>query len=457
MKNINFNIRTIVFLFLFSGLHSCNDWVEVDMPNNQLGTNDVFTDVYTANAALAGVYANMRDISIVSGSLEGSGFLLSLYSDDLIEYIEDQNGYTDVFNNTIQPTNSVIESVWNFAYQQIYATNSIIQGVQNSPLPQSEKMRIKSEAVVARTLLYFYLQQIFGEIPYTQSLDYEYNKTLFKISENDLLNQLVEDMSEMVPFLDENYRNPERIYPNRSVAKLVLAKLYLSLGNNVKAEEYAKQILQSSNYQFQNNLNEVFKNASTHILWQFPPEYYGEPVSEAQLYYFENSYPHLASLSTDLMNSFDNNDLRKSTWVKEVNFNGETWYRPNKYKNIESNYDEYSIMFRLEEVYFILAEALAKQDKLSEANLYINYTRIRAGLSPIENNSQDQFLIELLLEKRKEFFAEMGHRFMDLKRLNKLNDLVIVKPFWVDFKKVWPLPQKELLLNPNLNPQNNGF
>ena len=71
--------------------------------------------------------------------------------------------------------------------------------------------------------------------------------------------------------------------------------------------------------------------------------------------------------------------------------------------------------------------------------------------------SKDDLLTEIALENRKEFFAEMGHRFFDLKRMNRLQNLQAVKTNWKAYHQFWPIPQKELLLNKNLNPQNAGY
>ena len=88
-----------------------------------------------------------------------------------------------------------------------------------------------------------------------------------------------------------------------------------------------------------------------------------------------------------------------------VSFNGVTWYRPYKYKNLSGTYtNEFSVVFRLEEVYFILAEALAKQNRENEALLYLNISRERAGLTPLTDLSSEEFITELLTEKQREFF-----------------------------------------------------
>jgi hypothetical protein len=451
----------IVFLSFLGALllASCENLVEVSNPTNQLGTVQVFEDVQTANAALAGLYAGLRDQSLISGAgYYTIGTLAASYADDLDCYNNDQNGFMDIYRNQQQQTNTVISNLWNTAYQQVYYANSIIHGAeQSTTLSAEDKNQLKGEALVVRSLLYFYLQQLFGDIPYTTGIDYEYNRSLSKMGSTALMEQLETDLKEAVSILEDNYRNAQRIYPNRKVAELVLAKVYLCEQKYQQAEQLAAGILQSPLYQFQPDLNEVFHYTSSHILWQLSPQNSGDATKEASFYYFSDAAPTAYTLTPDLVGSFADNDLRKQDWMTPVSFNGDTWYRPYKYKNLSgTNTNEYSVVFRLEEVYFIMAEALAKQNGVDDALPYLNATRERAGLSALTSLSTDDFMNELLAEKRREFFTEFGHRFFDLKRLGRLDELKAVKPNWEDFKSLWPLPQNELLLNANLHPQNPG-
>ncbi|MFC3158069.1 RagB/SusD family nutrient uptake outer membrane protein [Chryseobacterium arachidis] len=129
-----------------------------------------------------------------------------------------------------------------------------------------------------------------------------------------------------------------------------------------------------------------------------------------------------------------------------------------KYKLRSANTLEYSVVFRLEEVYLLLAESLTQQNNIADAVPFVNKIRQRAGL-PVLNAgiTKDVLLTEILNENRREFFTEMGHRFLDLKRNEQLNQLASAKPNWKEFHKLWPIPQKELLLNSKLNPQNTGY
>lgn len=459
MKKLPINI-SVPFFFLLLGLFtSCEELVEADTPSNQIGTTQVFEDVQTANAALAGVYASLRNQSVISGNNFGTGALTGSYTDDLDCFYNDQNGYMDIFLSQQQATNTSIERLWDLSYQQIYASNSIIYGTQNSvALPQDDKNRIRGEALIVRSLIYLYLQQLFGEIPYTTSLDYEYNSQLSKLAEHELLQQLQLDLTEATSLLEDNYNDPARIYPNRKVAELLKAQVYLLQGEWANAEQTAQSILQSSLYQFQTDINEVFHNTGAHILWQLKPQNNGDSTQEASFYFFSDGPPNAYALSQDLINTFSDEDLRKQNWTTMVSVGENIWYRPSKYKNLSgANTNENSIIFRLEEVYFIMAEALAQQNRITEALPYLNAIRQRAGLTSLVSVSLNEFMDELILEKRREFFTEFAHRFFDLKRLGRLYDLSNTKPNWMPFHKVWPLPQKELLLNGNLNPQNEGY
>lgn len=450
-------ISIIILLIYLLNLVSCEKLIEVDVPDNQIPSGMVFENVQTADAALAALYAGMRDKSPVAGN--NSGALLGIYTDDLDFYASaGSNGSFDLYKNQHIATNTDIYSYWSDAYGQIYVANAIIEGVERSPLLSvQDKNRVKGEALLMRGMIFFYLWQVFGDIPYPNSTNYKVNQSLAKTSALEVATKLEGDLHEAVGLLNNEYRNSERIYPNKKVAQLMLAKVYILQKRWADAEVVLKSIVQSPLYQFQNDITKVFIKSSAHILWQLKPKS-GFPTSESMAYYFAGAAPSTYALTQNLVNAFSPGDLRKQNWMVPVSVGQNTWYRTDKYKNRINDLTEYSVVFRLEEVYLLLAEALTQQNKISETLPYINATRQRAGLTPLTSSiTKEVLLSEILLENRKEFFTEMGHRFLDLKRLDRLHDLITVKPNWKDYHKLWPLPQQELLLNPNLNPQNTGY
>ncbi len=450
--------KLFIVLLVIKALVSCEKLLEVDTPANQITSDQVFENVQTANAALSGLYAGLWDNSPLAG--DQTGRLLGVYTDDLDFYgTTSNNGTLELYQNTLVDSNPAVYGYWSNAYQKIYMANAIIEGVTASAgLSSADKARIKGEALLVRSILYFYLQRIFGDIPYVTGTDYMVNQSLSKTSSPQVLIRLANDLNESLSLLAESYRNTERIFPNKSVSRLVLAQVYLLQGKWNEAEILLREILQNPLYQFQNDPAKVFEKSGTHILWQLKPKNSGDATKEVAAYYFANSAPTSVALSQSLIQSFASTDRRKLLWTTAVTFNNNTFYRANKYKNLNNNTTEYSVVYRLEEVYLMLAECLAKQDKVAEALPFVNAIRQRANISLIQQPLSKEVLIqEILSENRKEFFTEMGHRFLDLKRENQLQNLSLVKPNWKSFHQLWPLPQKELLLNPNLNPQNTGY
>ncbi|WHT39516.1 RagB/SusD family nutrient uptake outer membrane protein [Myroides sp. mNGS23_01] len=302
-------------------------------------------------------------------------------------------------------------------------------------------------------MYYQALTQLFGEIPYTTSTDYKYNTTIKKIVPIEVLNNLEKDLLITLETLTYNDRSSNKYYVNKAVAELILAKNYLLQKKYDKAEIYARRVIDNPLYSLETDLSLVFKNTAKSTLWQLSNNNPTSATYEASNYIMlVNDW--LYKLSSSLLTSFESNDLRKLSWIKEYSNNGTTSFNY-KYKNNINNTDECSVLFRVEEAYFMLSEALIYQNREKEAIAYLNKIRQRAGLANLPNSlSNEETLLAMLEESKKEFFLEHARRFFDLKRNNKLSLLKSSKPNWQDKHALLPYPEKELLINPNLNPQN---
>jgi hypothetical protein len=103
----------------------------------------------------------------------------------------------------------------------------------------------------------------------------------------------------------------------------------------------------------------------------------------------------------------------------------------------ESNTDPVA-MIRNEELILLYAEA-NMTDNPGEAEMAINVVRDAAGLGPVVPGSVDED--RLLYERRYSLFAE-GHRWIDLRRFDRLDELVIDR---AGDNRVtqFPIPQNE--------------
>ncbi|MET3018331.1 RagB/SusD family nutrient uptake outer membrane protein [Flavobacterium hydatis] len=439
---------------------ACDSFLEVDLPKSQLTNTTVFQDYTTANAAMADVYAKIRDKGLLTGTQFGLSNQLGNYTDELTFYGTPTSATSGFYTNVILPSNSTVTLFWNNSYNQIYAANAVLEGVRSSTFSTQEKVQLEGEALFVRALLHFYLLQLFGDIPYIQTTDFRANSIITKTPSDQVYEHIITDLKTAEGLLLPSYPNIERIRPNSFVAKALLARVYLYRGAWEDANKMATALLENNSlYVFENTLSKVFLKNSTETIWQFMPSVAGKNTDEGVLFIFTSGPPTLVSLSELLMNSFTATDLRKTTWTTMVSKGTLTWYYASKYKEpkVSSTSKEYSIVLRLTEQYLIRAEARAVLGNLIGAKEDLNKIRKRAGLSDTVANTKEEILTAILEERRKEFFTEYGHRFFDLKRMGKLDTVLSIKPGWNTTDGLLPIPENELTLNPNLKPQNPGY
>jgi hypothetical protein len=447
-----------VLLIIFQ---SCDSFVDVDLPKSQLTSPAVFEDFTTANAAMADIYAKIRDKGLLTGTQFGISNQLGNYADELAFFGSPTNATQGFYTNLILPSNSTVALLWNNSYNQIYAANAVLEGVQKSgTLSTKEKAQLGAEALFVRGVLHFYLLQLFGDIPYIKTTDYKANSVLSRTPGTTVDTEITNDLKTASEQLSLNYSDTERARPNAYTAKALLARVYLYKKSWIDALNTATTVIDNTTlYTFENNLDKVFLKNSTETIWQFMPSVSGKNTDEAALFIFASGPPPFVALSESLMNSFTPNDLRKTHWTGTVSNISGTWYYANKYRknNYTSVSEEYSVVLRLSEQYLIRAEARAETENLGGAKDDLNVIRHRAGLPDTAAESKEEILEAIAQERRKELFTEYGHRFFDLKRMDKLNITLSGKPGWNTTDSLLPLPESELSVNPNLRPQNPGY
>lgn len=457
----HFQKWSIVCSFLLY-LSACDSFVEVELPQSQLTNTAVFDTYATATASLTDIYSKMRDQGFLAGTSYGLSNQLGNYSDEINCYAAPGDLTMPFFTNSLLSTNSSIADFWNNSYNFIYSSNAVIEGVQASnKLTPQEKRQLKGEALFIRALIHFYLTNLYGDVPYIVSTNYQYNNTAGKHSTAEVYKFAIDDLQQAALLLETTYKNTERTRPNQYTVSSLLARLYLYNGNWAEASNSASSVLNATNfYQLENDLTQVFLKKSKETIWQFQPSRAGKNTDEAYTFIFSSGPPPLVSLDNTLVDSFNAEDLRKSKWIKAVTNQSKVWYHPFKYKlnNITAESLEYSIVFRLAEQYLIRAEARVNQGDLIGAKEDLNKIRSRAGLGNTTADSQSEILKAIQQERRWELFTEHGHRFFDLKRYGSINNVLSpIKAGWNSTDVLFPIPQKELNVNPNILPQNDGY
>lgn len=441
-------------------LTSCESFTEVDAPQTQITSSAVFEEKSSANAALAEIYSRIREEGVVTGNSTGGTVLLANYCDDLTYYGTNVN-IEQFAKHTLLPSNTYINTLWRSTYSHIYATNAFLEGIRASvKITGEDHDRFIGEALFIRAFLHFYLVNMYGQIPYVTTTDYNFNASIPKATVPEVYIQILEDLTEAKSLIPDTYPTNEPVRPNKAVVTALLARIYLYTQDWQNAAEYATNVIDSNRYSWQNDPSVEFLKENQAIIWAFHPGIAGLNTRDARSFVFTSGPPSRSTLSTDLLNTFETGDLRKELWIKKITTNNVSWYHVNKYKKTTNTgvSVEYTILFRLAELYLIRAESRAKLNDLVGAKEDINKIRNRAGLPNTNAGTQEEVLTAIAKERRLELFTEQGHRFFDLKRTGKADEVLsLAKPNWNVNHIVLPLPENELLLNDNLLPQNTGY
>lgn len=450
--------KGVIFIFvIFSPIFlSCTKSVEVGSPNDKINKEDVYTDIATTKAALNYLYSRLRDSAIFSRTSSGVAYSTSLHTDELI-YVG--NNYNTFFDNAIQASNTTTANWWNFAYQDLYAINAFIENLTiSNTLDKNITDQLLGEAFTIRAIYYQNMAQLFGDIPYTTTTDYRYNTTISKTSYNQVLKLIEADLLKALDLISYTYRGSDKVYLNKASTELILAENYLLQKEYEKAEYYSLSLTNNSQYKLEDDILRIFKKGATSTLLELTPVSAPSNTPEVTEYLFTALGASSSSISENLYQLFELNDLRKTNWINTIKINNEYFYQPYKYKNKGNNLDELSVVYRIEKAYFFLAESLVYQDKVADAIQVINIIRNKRNLSNLDSNlSRKDFLEELLNESFREFFTESGDRFFTLKRTNQTERLTTLKPNWQPFHILFPIPEKQLLINPKLLPNNYGY
>lgn len=451
-------IKILCLLLLIISI-SCENILEVDPPKGHITTETVFQTEETAEAVVKTLYGKLRNDVLLSGGSNGLSVLMGLYADEIDLYSFGNNSLNSFYYHQITSLNQTVEQIWNSCYNLIYMCNLILENLEVSNFTSSYlKDHLKGETLFVRTLINFYLVNLYGNIPYAESANYLSNQKISKTSVKEVFSKMINDLKNAKQFLESSSTNYERIRADKYAVSALLARVYLYNQNWAEAELESSILINSVHFDMENLENEFLKE-STSTIFQLKPQRLGYNTTESSTFRLIDR-PTLYALNQSFISSFEANDLRKQKWITQASDGSTTWYGPYKYKHngFTGTSMEYSIVLRLSEQYLIRSEARLNLGMRQDAIDDLNEVRKRAGLELLHLTSTTDIQAYLLQERKFELFTEHGHRWFDLKRLNKSNEILAsVKPNWKDGNILLPIPEKDLNLNSNLLPQNSGY
>lgn len=466
---MKFKYKLLMGLVVLATFSSCKkSFLEVAPPTS-VSPEEAFATEGDMLIALRGAYAGLRATDLFGRTVPVIGDVLA---DNAFQHATNTNRYTLFNNYGWGVSDANITGFWTNAYTVILRANNIIN---NTSLPASATVNLyKGEAYAIRALCYFTLIRYFAR-PYTDNpaalgipIVTVYNPD-FKPARStvaDVYTLIVKD-------LDSSYANiPAATAPNSSqfrkyAAKGLQAKVFLTMGDNTKALAAAKDVIANGGYT-------VIPGADYVAYWNDPAvrankietmfEVSSDAVNnqafDALSYLYSQAGNYGDFVVTDsakgLSPLFAAGDVRKGVFPT-VSRSGKPVTSIAKYPAISGDRSDTKIL-RMSEIYLIAAEASLPTSE-ADAITYVNYITSRRGAVAIASTGT-QLFEDIITERRKELALE-GDRYMDLQRLKRAIDRpkdyspnTLAVPY-LNYRRVFPIPQAELDANANIRTQQN--
>lgn len=455
----------IILIVLFS---SCKKLVDIGPAKGQQDLISTFSEDGPATAAVLILYA---DNNFAGTTIPNTAQMTGLAADELFSNVAGSNA--EYLSNSISPNNQRNnDSFWKYQYSLIQKANLCLFGLdQSKTLTPAVKEQLIGETKFMRAYVFFNLVNLYGGVPLSLSTTTDANATLKRNSTAEVWTQIFNDLNDAKALLKPAYPSDQRARANRYVASALLARAYLYHKDWINAEAEASEVINSKVYSLSNTA-ETFQNTSNETVLQlfntkgispFTTNYLPSSATNIPPIYLRNGF----EFAFEINGNSNTDDQRKINWTGKLN-NNALYVR--KYTTRTGTGNEFTILFRLAELYLIRAEARAQLNLLNgvsgTAQADLNVIRLRAGLLPKPDLDQKGWLQAIEQERKVELFGEYGHRWFDLNRTKGFTDpaktradeiLSVVKGSnWQATDALFPIPGPQFLLNKNLV-QNPGY
>src|SRR6056297_88043 len=439
-------ITGITFITLF--LMSC-DVLDTE-PEVSLDSNTAIADGSSAEAVLLGAYSRMQ-----TNPYYGVHFTLSPdLAADNAQYSGFFDSQLEVDSGFVPISNLWIGTAWVDMYRVVNIANLLIAEVPNIEDDAfSTRDQVLGEAHAVRAMAYFDLLRVFG-YHFDRSSAYGLPLLLEPVENNDFnqipdlerssveatYQQILTDLNTAISLM-EGYSSDTALSYWPAIA--LRARVHLYAENYEDAFNDADDVITNGGYSLVQDVADIFSTTDTTPESIFDLEFTDQDGSSLFTFMFQRDE---YNVDPDLTQSFEAGDERAGLFTFERESERSLkWSNPNNANNVK--------ILRLAEMYLIRSEAAVFDSDDPNAGLDdLNEIRNRAGLDdagPFADT--DEYVDALLYERRAELHYE-GHRFFDLVRLDRFDDVLGRDAF----RQVFPIPRDELQISENLE-QNPGY
>jgi len=387
--------------------------------------------------------------------------------------------------------NGTFLSVWNQAYTGIRRANEVLANIDKIEVisPASLRDRLKGEAKFWRAYHYFYLVNLYGDVPlYTTPIEIPEGQAATRTPRAQVIDQVLKDLDEAAAVLPTTYAAAERGRVTKGAALAYRAAAALHEGRWAIAEDAAKAVIDLNVYKLHPNYADLTRYAgdnsaeliltdvrekgvrgqglfgsiaqgsllgtSTLVPIRELIDFYqmkdGLPTSQSTLdrpdapyadrdprMYATVVFPgasYCGITYNSLPGSKTADEIRKDFNTTSTGFNF-IKYVDCADRNDRGNSGVDYILMRYADVLLMYAEAKIEQNEIADgaARNAINEVRTRAGMPAIATGlSQAALRDAVRYERRAEFVLE-GRRLFDIRRWKIAEQVMPGQKFGIDY------------------------
>jgi hypothetical protein len=426
MKKINLNL--LLLLLLTCSIISCNDdFLNDPQPTDSVTSSVIFGSRDGANAFVSGIMRNFRSqfTATDAAGVNSIYYARTVKGNDIIQratwFLYDYE------NENREPTYRRVAFTWNYSYYMINQANNLIIGAENSTgLSDIDKNEIIGQGKALRAYFYFQLAMEFQHTYlYDPSLPAPpiYTEVATEGNPMSTLSEMYALIIEDLLFATVNLNDGRlaKSYINQNVAYGILARVYQTTGNWSGAEDAARKaygggtpdsILGNS---YGNGFNDISDSEwiwgsaqsldQSNYYWGAPHAHADHSVLSYAATYFNDEFVALFTAS----------DIRNTFYAGPA-----ADYRNNVSSKFTFAFDSDHPIIRTAEM--LLVEAEAKYQNGNEAgahDLLFALQSNRDATATKSTNTGQALLEEILVERRKELYAEIGVEWFDAKRYRR--------------------------------------
>ncbi len=423
------------------------------------GCNDEFLDAKPSKALV--IPTRPEDLQALLDNtrvMNGVPGLTDVATDDVFTTASGLTAYGDVARNSYLWAEDIYEGAmsngdWSHPYEAVFYSNVALTALDR----MDEDIRrtpqwtvLKGSALFYRAHAHFHLAKVFappygpeGGLGIPLRLTADVNAPVTRAGLDETYARIAGDLTESLNYLPDKV--VVRTRPSKAAAHALLSRVYLSMSDFVRAEEHATAALELDGTLLDYNT----VDAQAFIPF---PGLGDEVLFHASMYVYLYMIWPTTHVDPTLYASYDDNDLRK-----------EIFFRPGAGGrfNFKGHYTGQLVWFAgiaNDELYLTRAECRARRSDIAGALSDLNTLlakRWRAGTFVPVDETDEERLLEIILEERRKELLFRGIRWMDLRRLNleeRFRKTLVREIDGVEYKLtpnsaryVFPIPHNEIV------------